>query len=196
MKTNSLPWRGGKHPPRRAAALLAGAALLAVGAALGGRHLPYAGDRGHAARLHYIVDGDTIHVRMQGRLEKVRLLGIDTPEMRDNPKARRDARREGIPLSRLFRRGRAARDYLRRLLPRRAVLRIEPGRRPRDDYGRLLAYVFLPDGTLLNEAVLYAGWGDVMLWDEDTRYRHRLIAARDQARSAGRGLWGPAWNDE
>jgi micrococcal nuclease len=122
-----------------------------------------------------VIDGDTIEVEGLGR---VRLLGVDAPESVD-------PRREVQPF------GREAAAYTRaRLLGRRVRLEFEPLRR-RDRYGRILAYVFLPDGTLFNQRLLADGYAHVYTGHPYARMDAFLEAQRE-ARRAGLGLWGAA----
>jgi micrococcal nuclease len=122
-----------------------------------------------------VIDGDTIEVEGLGR---VRLLGVDAPESVD-------PRREVQPF------GREAAAYTReRLLGRRVRLELEPLRR-RDRYGRILAYVFLSDGTLFNQRLLADGYAHVYTGHPYARMNAFLEAQRE-ARRAGRGLWGAA----
>jgi micrococcal nuclease len=86
-------------------------------------------------RVVSVHDGDTITISLDGRSEKVRLVGIDTPELRDE---RAEYRREAE----------AARDFARSALKGKTVT-LEADRRQgdRDGYARLLRYVILGDGT-------------------------------------------------
>src|SRR5215210_311047 len=93
----------------------------------------------HAARVQRVVDGDT--VRLAG-LGSVRLIGIDTPEVYGH----RDC----------F--GAQASAYTKSLLHPGAEVRYRVGTEARDRYGRLLAYVWLPDGRLVNELLAQNGY--------------------------------------
>jgi micrococcal nuclease len=138
----------------------------------GARRSVPAGPSGVVVR---VIDGDTIEVERFGR---VRLLGVDAPESVD-------PRREVQPF------GREAAAYTRaRLLGRRVRLEFEP-LRGRDRYGRILAYVFLPDGTLFNQRLLADGYAHVYAGHPYARMDAFLEAQRE-ARRAGRGLWGAA----
>lgn len=94
-------------------------------------------------------DGDTITVRTDGRTEKVRLVGIDTPELDDEREAYRDE-------------AEAAREFTRlRLKGKLVVLERDGKQGDRDDYERLLRYVILPDGTNFNEELVRKGYARV-----------------------------------
>jgi micrococcal nuclease len=116
-----------------------------------------------------VVDGDTLVCREAG--ERVRLLLIDTPELAQRPY------------------GELARSELQRILPRGASARLELDLEPRDRYGRLLAYVFAPDGTMANEHMARQGYAVVISFPPNLRHIDRIRAAVAEARAAGRGLW-------
>jgi micrococcal nuclease len=132
------------------------------------------------ARVVRVIDGDTIAVSMDGgREQSVRLLGIDTPE----------THRPGTPIECG---GPEASANMRKLAPpgTRVVLEPDPSQDRVDRYGRLLAYVRLPDGRLAEEAQLAAGWATVYVYggrpvSRDPAFR-RVQAA---ARAARRGVW-------
>ena len=122
-----------------------------------------------------VVDGDTIRVLFEGRDERVRYVGIDTPEIAHRPGEAAE------PL------GEEAADANRRLLgagPLRLVFDVER----RDRYGRLLAYVHGGD-VMLNEALVRAGYAQTLTIPPNIRHAERFAALQREARAAGRGLW-------
>lgn len=129
-----------------------------------------------------VIDGDTLDLRVRDGGEaftRIRLWGVDTPEM-----AARDGSRPAEPYAE------TASDYTRGLIEGRAVtLHLEP-QRERGRYGRLLAYVELPDGTLLNARLIEAG-----LSPADDRWGHRRMAEfavlEADAKRRGVGMWEP-----
>lgn len=140
-------------------------------------------------RLLRVVDGDTLVVRLDGRAHKVRLIGIDCFECFDNPKCRRDARRWDMTVQAMIRLGRRTRTLARKWYPKGISLRLEFDRSRRDRYGRLLAYVYLDDGRMLNEEMLKQGQAMPMFYAPNVRHRERLERVYRQAVAAGRGLW-------
>lgn len=104
----------------------------------------------HQPGLYQVVkfdDGDTIQVNMSNQNEKVRLIGVDTPETQDPRK----------PVQ-CF--GKAASAFTKRLIGTNAVrLEADPENTNRDRYNRLLRYVYLPDGTLVNAEIIKQGYG-------------------------------------
>lgn len=120
-----------------------------------------------------VIDGDTIEVLVG---ERVRYIGIDTPELRPS-----EAGAE------------AATAANRRLVEGR-VVRLEMDVQPRDRYGRLLAYVWVGD-LLVNEELVRLGYAQVSTYPPNVRYQERLLAAEREARAAGRGLWGAGAGD-
>jgi micrococcal nuclease len=124
------------------------------------------------ARVHSVSDGDT--VILEGR-KRVRYVGIDAPEVAHDGKP-------GDPL------GDGAARYNRNLVMGRWV-RLEFERERQDDYGRLLAYVFLEDGTLVNSELVRQGLAYLCPKQRPLRYWERLLDAQRQAMKEQRGVW-------
>lgn len=123
------------------------------------------------------VDGDTIKVYLDGKEETVRLLGVDTPETKDP--------RKGVQCF-----GREASAYTKEVLMGKAVKLIpDPMETDRDNYGRLLRYVALEDGTIFNE--LLVARGIAFAYERfPTERLERLKEMERQARELNIGLWG------
>ena len=169
-------------------------AVLAAVVALGGSSaLPSLDGGGQAtrsgARVVRVVDGDTLAVRSGGREERVRVLGIDTPESvkPDTPvecgakAAARALRRRALGSGGAGRRGRLVSD---------------PTQDERDRFGRLLAYVELRDGTDLGRSQVRDGWAEVFVFDDHPFRRvgdYRRAARR--ARAGDRGVWRACGGD-
>ena len=124
------------------------------------------------ARVHSVTDGDT--VVLEGG-QRVRYLGLDAPELAHEGTA-------GDPL------GDEAARFNRKLVAGRSV-RLELERERQDDYGRLLAYVFLEDGTLVNRELVRQGLAYLCSKQRPLRYWDRLLDAQRQAMKEQRGLW-------
>ena len=130
-----------------------------------------------AGQVIKVVDGDTIRVRTATGTERVRLIGIDTPE----------TVKPNTPVQ-CF--GRAASAEAHRLLDGRRV-RLVPDVEARDRYGRLLAYVYrTPDGLFVNAELARRGFARQMTIPPNVRFADRFGRLVAQARDAGRGLWG------
>ena len=129
-----------------------------------------------------VVDGDTVHVRLADRVEKVRYIGIDTPETHHPTRGEEPG-------------GRAATEVNDRLLGDRAV-RLEPDVQLRDRHGRLLAYVWVrrPDGgeLMVNAELVRLGYAQVMTVPPNVRHAELFRKLAIEARENHRGLWaGP-----
>jgi micrococcal nuclease len=85
--------------------------------------------------------------------------------------------------------GRAAAQFAQKLLPRGSAVRIEYDSERRDHYGRLLAYLWLPDGDMANETIIRSGYAYPLTIPPNVRYRDRFIKYFNEARSSKRGLW-------
>jgi micrococcal nuclease len=158
-------------------------ALLLVLAGLSPPPTAAAGHPPLRGKVSWVYDGDTIAVNGLG---KVRLLGIDAPEHEDSERDR-FYRRWDIPPQRLRSISRSAVAYLIRTAKGREVTLVLD-REPRDRYGRLLAYVYLPDGALLNRTLLEQGYASVFR-KYDFRLKTEFLAAEQRARKDGVGLW-------
>jgi micrococcal nuclease len=115
-----------------------------------------------------IADGDTFSCR-DGR--KVRLIGIDTPELAQGES------------------GRLARAALGRLAPPGTSVRLERDVASHDRYGRELAHVW-NGARLVNEVLVLEGWAMLYTVPPNVKYAERLERAQKKARAAGVGLWG------
>lgn len=135
------------------------------------------GTSGQEALVVRVVDGDTILVRLGDRGERVRLAGVDAPEM-------------GRLGSKNERHAEEARRYLADLLQKKRVRLVKDAiQRKRDDYGRLLAYIYrVPDGLFVNADLVSHGHARVYRSAQLTE-RARLEALEKQARESHRGLW-------
>jgi micrococcal nuclease len=137
-----------------------------------------------------VVDGDTLDVLVDGRQRRVRLIGVDTSELHESDKLIRDAARSRCTEADLQELGAQATQFVSRLLPPGASVRLEYGHRRYDDYQRMLAFVWLPDGRLLNELLLCEGYARTLLhYVFRSDYRTRFQQCRQQAQADGKGLW-------
>ncbi len=124
-----------------------------------------------------VVDGDTVHVRLGNRVEKVRYIGIDTPELRHPSRGEEPGGREARKLNRALVEGRR--------------VRLELDVQVRDRHGRLLAYVWVGD-LMVNAELVRLGYAQVMTIPPNVRYQALFVRLQRDAREAGRGLWRPA----
>jgi len=124
-------------------------------------------------QVSWVPDGDTVHLE-DGR--KVRLLGIDAPEMG----------RDGAP-DQYY--AKEARQFLRRLVKGRTV-RVETDHQGTDRYGRILAYVYLPDGRMANLVLVEEGYAFYYPHThQDREFQKRMLAAQNRSIRARKGFW-------
>lgn len=116
-----------------------------------------------------ITDGDTIRVQIGGETRSLRYIGVDAPE-RNQP---------GYE---------AANDANRALVMGQTVW-LERDRSDTDVYSRLLRYVWLTDGRMVNEELVRSGFALAVTWQPDTRHRARLEHAALEAWRESRGFW-------
>ena len=129
---------------------------------------------GTVATVSRVVDGDTIEVSpaIDG-VSDIRLIGVDTPETYGGTEPY----------------GEQASAFAKeRLSGQRVALEFDVERI--DPYDRVLAYVWLPDGTMFNTTLVRQGYAQVATFPPNVEYTERFLTAQRQAREANRGLWG------
>ena len=85
--------------------------------------------------------------------------------------------------------GKKATVFVKTLVKKGDTIKIEFDVQQRDRYGRLLGYVYLSDGRMLNEEILKAGYANLMTIPPNVRYEQRFLMAYREARGNRRGLW-------
>lgn len=136
-------------------------------------HTPAPGSK-LKAEVVRVVDGDTAVVEFGGREERLRYIGIDTPE----------SVQPGRPVECFG--PEASRRNTDLVAGRRVQLEI--GAEPRDRYGRLLAYVRIGE-RMVNEELLRGGYATVLTIPPNDRYADRFDRAEAAAQRSGQGLW-------
>jgi endonuclease YncB( thermonuclease family) len=117
--------------------------------------------------VYDVIDGDTIEVLIDHKLEYVRYYGVDTPEKADNCYI-------------------AATERNRDLVGSHVLLL--PDARDRDEFGRLLRYVFKSDGTSVDATLVAEGLGHA--WLQDGQYKSQIVTIEGQAQGRQTGcLW-------
>lgn len=127
-----------------------------------------------------VVDGDTIEINISGKSEKLRLIGIDTPETVDPRK----------PVQ-CF--GKEASDKAKELLTGKKVkLEADSTQGERDKYNRLLRYVFLENGTHFNKWMIENGYAYEYTYNLPYKYQSEFKQAEKTAKDSSKGLWSPS----
>jgi micrococcal nuclease len=124
-------------------------------------------------RVKRVIDGDTI---LLANGERVRLIGVDTPETKHPQK----------PVERF---GKEAYLFTKKMVEGKEV-RLEYDWKRRDKYGRLLAYAYLMDGTFLNAEIIKQGYGFAYT-KYPFKYLEEFRKHEREARESKRGLWKP-----
>lgn len=118
-------------------------------------------------------DGDTLSVILDGKRERVRLIGIDAPELGQRPWGRR------------------AKNHLRDILSdSKWTVSLEFDVERRDKHGRLLSYLWTSDGRMLNSQMVEDGYALLYTIPPNVRYVDELRKAQYEARTKGLGIWG------
>lgn len=138
-------------------------------------------EKGLSAKVQRVVSGQTIDIispTQPNLIERVRLIGIDAPDLEQEPW------------------GRKAKEKLEELLSQKGeklvfdAARLELGIEEKDDYGRRLAYVW-HQGILVNEALVKSGYALAIARSPNQKYTERLERAQEYARIMGYGIWNP-----
>lgn len=124
-----------------------------------------------------VTDGDTLQVDIDGQIETVRLIGVDTPEVVD---PRQPVQCFGVEAS----------NKAKELLENKKVrLEFDETQGDRDRYQRLLRYVFLEDGRNFNKLMIEQGFAHEYTFSTPYKYRDEFIEAQNFARTNKLGLW-------
>jgi endonuclease YncB( thermonuclease family) len=127
------------------------------------------------ARVQRVSDGDTFIATVRGRRERIRVIGVDTPESVD-------PNRPDEPY------GQEASDFAKHYLDGETV-RLAGDAEPRDRYGRMLAYVWLEDGTFWNALLVAEGYAQQLTIPPNVTYADLFRQLAREARQHDRGLW-------
>ena len=131
----------------------------------------------NSATLKHVVDGDTIDIAIGGNTERVRLIGINTPETKHPTK--------GMECF-----GPEASAYTEQLLPEGTALRVERDIEARDKYGRLLLYVYIAQSNVfVNLDLVLQGYARPMVFEPNTAHKADFAQAATQAELRNVGLW-------
>lgn len=134
-----------------------------------------------------VIDGDTFKM---SNGEKVRLMGIDTPEKFESDKLDRQSGQSGRDKETIKKLGEASSEYVRKLVEGKKVTLVkDPGYDDRDKYGRLLRYIYMEDGTFVNAKILEDGYANVF-YSKQISKMDQFKKLEREARENKRGLWG------
>ncbi|MFK8024955.1 MAG: thermonuclease family protein [Ilumatobacter sp.] len=135
------------------------------------------------AVVDFVVDGDTIDALIDGREERVRLIGIDTPE----------TKRPDTPIE-CF--GPEATAFVESLLPIGTPIRVERDTVSRDDFGRLLGYVYrAADGVFVNYETVRQGYATPLTIEPNDTHAALFVEAARAAEADDVGLWSACSGD-
>ncbi|MBD0379323.1 thermonuclease family protein [Paenibacillus sp. WST5] len=127
-----------------------------------------------SAKVDRMVDGDTFEVTLKGKKEKVRLIGVDTPETKK-------------PNTPVMFYGKEASDYSKKRLLKQTV-ELEFDVEKQDQYKRLLAYVWIGD-ELFNRTLIQEGYARMATYPPNVKYVDLFKKDQEEARNKKKGLW-------
>jgi len=141
------------------------------------------------ARVLYVIDGDTIKVWLNGKKESVRLIGIDTPESKRNKRAKKQAKESSQTVEQIVALGKKSKNFVKRIVHKGDIVYLELDIQPRDRYGRILAYVWLKNGEMLNKKIICSGYAVPLTIPPDVKYAEKFRKCYRKARMERKGLW-------
>lgn len=137
-----------------------------------------------------VYDGDTYQIEFNGRVEKVRALGIDTPERYESDKLYMDGERSGQDIKIIMRLGEISTLYADSLLKgKEVILEKDKIGDDRDSHRRLLRFIYLEDGTFVNMKIVEDGYATAYRKFPNSK-TDEFINAENSARLNKKGLWG------
>jgi micrococcal nuclease len=126
------------------------------------------------ARVMRIITGDTLTILYQGKWEEIKLLGLDMPETTLNDRVYEKALKNSTTPAEIINRGLSGREFVKKYLQYGSQIWIEFDVQKRDHFFRLLGYVYLADGRMLNEIILKAGLSEPLLLPPNLKYQQRF----------------------
>lgn len=142
-------------------------------------------------KFYKVLDGDTIKVtNLNNNKEyKVRLIGIDTPESSYNKKLERDVKRTHKDEETIISLGKKAKEYTYNVLKSYEYLYLEYDVTKYDRYNRILAYVYLGNGYMLNLMLILDGYAKVYTIPPNVKYSNIFVKAQEFSRYYNLGLY-------
>jgi len=152
------------------------------------------------AKVIRVVDGDTIVVSipkttfnnrktLKNLKFKLRLIGVDTPESKPNRRAKIQSKESDRDIETIIKLGKKAKEFTKNLLKGKRYVFLEFDIQPQDRYGRLLAYVYLPDGRMLNKEIICKGYAYPLTIPPNVKYKDQFLKCFREAREKRLGLW-------
>jgi len=139
------------------------------------------------ARIVRVISADTLTILYRGRWEEIKLIGPEAPQTMLNDRAYEQALMESSSPEEIIRRGVKATEFVKEFLHYGSQVWIEFDVKKRDRFSRLLGYVYLGDGRMLNEIILRQGLAELFLAPPNLRYSRRFQEiARQAKREAAR----------
>jgi len=130
-----------------------------------------------------VIDGDTIEVKIENKVEKVRMIGVNTPELKDE-------RKEVQCLAQ------KSKEYTKdNLLNKEVRIELDQTQGTHDKYGRMLGYIFIDPNKSFNEILISGGYAYEFIYKIPYKYRDEFKKAQKIAQQNKLGLWGENKNE-
>jgi micrococcal nuclease len=143
-----------------------------------------------ACNVVQVIDGDTFVCQFSdGKEEHIRLIGVDAPKSERNRKTEGNSEKSGQNIETIITQAKKAAQFTKSYLKLETTVKLELDVQPRDEYGSLLAYVYLPDGTMLNALLVQEGYAQVTAIPPNVKYQDLFLKLQREAMESNRGLW-------
>lgn len=140
-------------------------------------------------KVLYWIDGDTVKVLYNGEKVSLRLIGVDTPESRRNKRLYKQQKRSTTDIDTIIAMGKISKKYVESLIPRGSIVKIEFDVSKYDRYNRLLAYIYTPEGVMVNDLIIKVGLGSVLTVPPNIKYEKMFLESMKYARENKKGHW-------
>ncbi len=136
-----------------------------------------------------ILDGDTIKLHINNEDTKIRLIGIDAFETTKSNKAYKQAYQNQLDLDEVIRKGKETKEFLKELLKNKTEFFLEYDEDKKDDYGRILAYVWTSSTQMINMQIICSGYADILTISPNDKYANQFETCLEFAKQKNLGIW-------
>ncbi|MCC7429787.1 thermonuclease family protein [bacterium] len=141
------------------------------------------------AEIVSVLSGDSFEVIYRGKKNILHLNGVNAPETKENAEAQQEADKIGKQIKTILLHGEKTNEFVNSLVKKGDKIKIEFDKLKENEFGELLAYVYLADGKMLNEEILAKGMADLYVIKANKKYHPKLVKAFQEARQKEIGNW-------
>ncbi len=136
-----------------------------------------------------IIDGDTIEINLDDQTLKIRLIGIDTFEIIKSDKAYKQAYQNSFTIDEIVQKGKQSKEFLQELLKNKTEIFLEYDQEKKDDYDRILAYIWTSDTQMINMQMVCSGYATTLTISPNDKYTDKFELCLEFAKQNSLGIW-------